>query len=144
MQLIGTCFERLQCQQPGRLIIFRTLNEMVGFLGFSCVEAVRVAFGQRDVLHYAVFLYNSGLSYPSIVSQIIAISLWCQLNGCIRQPYPRDSVLSSNQSHRASRHELFLALHFFGGDGVVYSILLSAFWLNLLIVEPFSSSYLAK
>lgn len=50
------------------------LGECAKFLGFSSFHSICIPLSEYQVIHYIAFLFNMGLSYPSIVSRLSALS----------------------------------------------------------------------
>lgn len=50
-------------------------------IGYVSEEAIRVPFGELDIRRYIAFLFNSGFSYPTILSRVSALTYWIRCKG---------------------------------------------------------------
>lgn len=57
----------------------RTLAEFSSFLGYSNINLVLKPFTQLDIVRYIASLFNGGLSHPSILSRLSAITHWMRM-----------------------------------------------------------------
>lgn len=57
----------------------KTLSELALFLGLPSFHLIISPLETSDIIRYIAFLFNGGLSYPSILSRLSAVSFWIRL-----------------------------------------------------------------
>lgn len=57
----------------------RTLDDAAAFFGAPSIECIATPFQALDIVRYVAHMYNVGLSFPSILSRLSAISWWIKM-----------------------------------------------------------------
>lgn len=83
-----------------RTAYIRVLQHLAQFLGFTSIDMIQLPFKEADILRYIALLFNSGLSFSSILSRMSAITFWIRSRNwpLVTHSYPVSQLLKGVKS----------------------------------------------